>query len=173
MNLSEKDNNDLEFIEHKWMRYVFYSTDNLPERITNGNGQVFCDLMNILNKDVPGYTCPLCTKDFKIESIHFPDMPIQMTRIRFPKPSMAILCRSIYLVNSLDGKRKFLYTIELTQGGSYLIGGWSPDDIYIIFAPNVPNTADKEAAVIADLFNDADSYENLKLILKKDSIQKA
>nr|HUM84332.1 hypothetical protein [Lachnospiraceae bacterium] len=78
-----------------------------------------------------------------------------------------LLCRSIYLVSSLKEKAKFLYTVERSQEGSYLIGGWSPDDAYIIFHPDVPANADEEAAVIANLFNDADSYENLDLILKK------
>ena len=171
MVLTENDKNNLKYIEHRWMRYVFYSINDLPAWLENEKGQVFCDLLRAMNKETPGYTCPWGAEDFRIDSIQFPDMPIKMTRIRFPELSEPLLCRSIYLVSSLKEKAKFLYTVERSQEGSYLIGGWSPDDAYIIFHPDVPANADEEAAVIASLFKTAGCYDNINLILKKGSIK--
>ena len=59
----------LQYIEHKWLPWFYYSASKkVMELLKKEGGSMFIDLLNTMNQDDPQYCCPFDAVDFRVET---------------------------------------------------------------------------------------------------------
>lgn len=162
--LSEREE-QLYYIQHKWVPYFFYgATAPFVKEIATLGGQVFVDLLNTMNEDTNGYQCPYTADDFSMSTKIVDGANI--IQIRMPVPTSSPLCRHIYLAYRPNYKERFVYTSELSPEKTFFLCGWGEDESHCIFDLDTPMDADSETTKVAKLFADLESYKNMSQKLK-------
>lgn len=153
------DREQLYYIEHKWLPWIFYGAGKgfIEEALTKG-GQMFIDLLTAMNMDEDSetesnYTCPYAAEEFQVRYFLYPDQHTTLVQLQMPKPQDQLFCRHIYLVINMETKNRFLYTIELSQSGDYLLCGWEDDGSHMIFHMDVGEDPEDDLPKVMELFS--------------------
>jgi hypothetical protein len=127
----------LYFLQHKLLPAIFYNPDRhlIKQFLANGN-KTFIDLMITMVLDGKTWDqteCPYTENEFQTRFYLYPDTHTTLIRQDMPKPTIALLCRNIYLAMNTDTGDRFVYTVELAENGHYFLCGWADGDCHMIF----------------------------------------
>lgn len=162
------DKQQLYYIEHKWLPWIFYGAGKgFMKDTLNEGGQLFIDLLTAMNTDEDAeeeseYICPYSTDEFQVRYFLYPDVHTTLVQLQMPKPQDTLFCRHIYLAMNTETKDRFLYTVELSQSGGYLLCGWEDDGSHMIFHMDVGEDPEEDLPKILSLF-DHHSEDKVKM----------
>lgn len=152
------DKEQLYYIEHKWLPWIFYGAGKgFVEGTLKEGSQMFIDLLTAMNTDedaeeATDYICPYAAEEFQIRYFLYPDIHTTLVQLQMPKPQDMLFCRHIYLAMNTETKDRFLYTVERSQIGGYLLCGWEDDRSHMIFHMDVGESPKEDLPKILSLF---------------------
>lgn len=171
------DKEQLYYIEHKWLPWIFYGAGKgFVEGTLKEGGQLFIDLLTAMNTDedaeeATDYICPYAAEEFQIRYFLYPDIHTTLVQLQMPKPQDMLFCRHIYLAMNTETKDRFLYTVERSHSGGYLLCGWEDDRSHMIFHMDVDESPEGDLPKVLELFSQHQVMkEELQII--KQSLEK-
>lgn len=167
------DREQLYYIEHKWLPWIFYAAGKRFVKKMLDGGQMFIDLLNAMNEDEDGeeasnYCCPYTAEEFQVRYFLYPDENTTLIQLQMPEPLTALFCRHIYLALNTETDDKFLYTVELAENGSYFLCGWEDNGSHMIFNEDMDDDPHDDQLKVLKIFaNHSTNKKEMAELIRK------
>lgn len=147
--MDEKQFQDLYYIEHKWLPWIFFQApQKFSSILLDKRGSLFTGLLQAIHKGETDYFCPIDENYFSVKQKSKDSTEI--IQLTLPESFTGLLCKSIYLCSSFHDAA--FYTIECTEKGIYLLCEWTKDGGHLVHE-NLSHDCDNEYEMVLDLFS--------------------